>query len=148
MTFGVNIPRSRIGRNAYSSCSDELTKTDVSNLSNTKDMPYLLCQERIYDQSGCCICGHIREIIVERWYERYHESSLETARLEKGKLFIAMLWHLNLYRPIWFGKMDSSSSKLCAQFISASTYSGAVSLVGRLYLTPSSHRYSYLMLYA
>lgn len=46
--------------------------------------------------------------------------------------------------PILLGNTISSSSKLCAQFISASTYSGAGSFAGRLYLTPSSQRYSYL----
>ena len=48
------------------------------------------------------------------------------------------------YAPIWFGKWSSLSSRLWAQFISVSTYSGADSFVGRLYFTPSSHRYSYL----
>lgn len=48
------------------------------------------------------------------------------------------------YIPILLGKTASSSSNDWAQFISASTYSGAGSFVGRLYLTPSSQRYSYL----
>ena len=47
--------------------------------------------------------------------------------------------------PILFGKISSLSRRPCAQFISASTYSGAGSFVGRLNRTPSSHRYSYLM---
>jgi len=46
--------------------------------------------------------------------------------------------------PILFGNTFSSSNMFCAQFIKASTYSGAGNLVGRLYLTPSSHKYSYL----
>ena len=46
--------------------------------------------------------------------------------------------------PIWLGKYSSLSRRLWAQFISVSTYSGADSFVGRLYFTPSSHRYSNL----
>lgn len=46
--------------------------------------------------------------------------------------------------PILLGKTFSSSRMPWVQFISASTYSGAGSLVGLLYLAPSSQRYSYL----
>ena len=57
----------------------------------------------------------------------------------------AILQRLKQHLPILLGNIDSSSSRFCAQFINASTYSGAGSLVGRLYLTPSSQRYSYLL---
>ncbi len=46
--------------------------------------------------------------------------------------------------PISLGNSSSLSSSPCAQFISASTYSGAGSFVAFLYRTPSSQRYSYL----
>jgi hypothetical protein len=46
--------------------------------------------------------------------------------------------------PILDGKTSSSSSRPCTHVMSASTYCGAESAVGFLYVVPSSNKNSYL----
>lgn len=105
--------------------------------------PNLLFQVRILDQNDCCICGHTRGINAERWSALYLWNSWG-----KGRLW-CIFGYINddmkfVNWPILLGKTVSSSSIFCAQFIKASTYSGAGSFVGRRNFAPSSQRYSYL----
>lgn len=109
--------------------------------------PNLLFQVRILDQNDCCICGHTRGINAERWSALYLWNSWG-----KGRLW-CIFGYINddmkfVNWPILLGKTVSSSSIFCAQFIKASTYSGAGSFVGRRNFAPSSQRYSYLCKYA
>jgi hypothetical protein len=103
-----------------------------------------LCPEHICGQSDCCIYAHIRGTADGRLCAPCRGNSWGRARLYHAGQCGLGRGSSNKERPILLGKTFSSSRRFWAQFISASTYSGAGSLVGLLNLTPSSQRYSYL----
>ena len=109
---------------------------------------------RVYPEQPAEECAHSITEISREWYAWkdisyvYDRSDgMRVGGMSSNRIFFG--WERKEkgapHSPICIGKIRSSSRMPCAQFMSASTYSGAGSFEGRLYLTPSSQRYSYLV---